>query len=116
MTPEELVQAARLTEAMEALKAQVRDAPADASRRFFLFQMLAIDGQWDRALTQLNVAAELDAHIALFAHAGRRLLQAEAFREQVFSGVRSPIAPTDCPNGRGLEARGSARATRALHS
>ncbi len=91
MTPEELVQTARLTEAMEALKAQVRDAPADASRRFFLFQMLAIDGQWDRALTQLNVAAELDANIALFAHAGRRLLQAEAFREQVFSGVRSPM-------------------------
>ncbi len=91
MSPEELMQTARLAEAMEALKAQVRDAPGDATRRFFLFQLLAVEGQWERALNQLNVAAELDANMAIFAHAGRRLLQAEAFREQVMSGGRSPM-------------------------
>ncbi len=91
MTPEELVQSAQLGEAMEALKAQVRESPGDASKRFFLFQLLAIEGQWERALTQLNVAGELDANLGLFAHAGRRLLQAEAYREQVFAGGRSPM-------------------------
>ena len=32
----------------------------------FLFQLLAVQGQWDRALTQLNMAGEMDAaHLAM---------------------------------------------------
>ena len=42
------------------LKQEVRKAPREATLRTFLFQMFCVFGEWDRALTQLNVAAELD--------------------------------------------------------
>ena len=38
----------------------MRARPADAKLRVFLFQLLCVLGQWDRALNQLNVAADLD--------------------------------------------------------
>lgn len=100
-SPEELVHTARLDEGLAALKAQVRERPTDASRRFFLFQLQAILGNWDQALAQLNVAAELDANLAMFAHAGRRLLQAEALREEVFAGTRSPMVLGEPPEWMG---------------
>ena len=40
---------------------QVRSEPANAKLRVFLFQLLCVNGDWDRALSQLNVAGELDA-------------------------------------------------------
>src|SRR5438552_15339828 len=57
---EESVRAGRLDEALADLQGQVRKKPADARLRTFLFQLLAVRGEWDRALTQLKVAAELD--------------------------------------------------------
>ena len=39
-------------------------ATGDAALRIFLFQLLAVQGQWERSLNQLNVAAELDAVVA----------------------------------------------------
>ena len=38
----------------------MRKRPGDAKLRIFLFQLLAVMGQWERALTQLKVAADLD--------------------------------------------------------
>ncbi len=91
MSPEELVHAAQLEDGLAALKAQVRDAPTDPHKRFFLFQLLSVLGRWEQAMTQLNIAADLDVNLAMFAHAGRRLLQAEALREEVFAGRRTPM-------------------------
>ncbi len=91
MSPEELVHSAQLEEGLGALKAQVRDAPTDPHKRFFLFQLLSVMGQWEQAMTQLNIAADLDVNLGMFAHAGRRLLQAEALREEVFAGRRTPM-------------------------
>jgi type VI secretion system protein ImpE len=42
-------------------RSQIRTEPSNAKHRVFLFQLLSVMGQWDRALTQLNVAGELDA-------------------------------------------------------
>ena len=47
--------------ALALLQAEVRNKPADASLRVFLFQLLCVLGQWERALNQLKVAADLDA-------------------------------------------------------
>ena len=44
--------------ALAQLQEQVRANPADPKLRVFLFQLLCVLGQWDRALNQLNVAAE----------------------------------------------------------
>ena len=51
MQAEQMLQSGRLDEALEALTRQVRDNPADAELRVFLFQMLAVRGRWERAMT-----------------------------------------------------------------
>jgi len=76
---------------MAALQTAIRAAPADAKLRVFLFQLLSIQGQWDRALTQLNVAAEIDPANLLMAQVCRPAIQCEAFRAQVFAGKRAPL-------------------------
>ena len=91
MQAEELLRAGRLEEALAALEEQVRSDPADAKLRVFLFQLLAVMGDWERALSQLNVAAELDALNLLMAQVCRAALNCEALRAEVFAGKRSPL-------------------------
>jgi type VI secretion system protein ImpE len=77
--------------ALKTLQDQVRQNPSDAKLRVFLFQLLCVVGQWERALTQLNVAAELDASTLAMAQMYREALQCESLRAQVFAGKRSPV-------------------------
>ncbi len=91
MTAEELIKQGKVDEALAALKAEVKAKPAEPGLRVFLFQLLAINGDWERALTQLNVASEMDGQHMLMTHLCRPALQAEAFRREVFSGARSPM-------------------------
>jgi len=91
MQAEELLRAGKLEETLQALQDQVRAKPADASLRVFLFQLLSVMGRWDRAMTQLNVAAEMDAANLLMAQVCRAALNCEAFRAQVFAGQRTPL-------------------------
>ena len=57
----DLLQAADPAGALKALSDEVRAKPGDAKLRVFMAQLLCVLGQWERALNQLNVAAELDA-------------------------------------------------------
>ena len=57
---EELLRQGKLSEALAQLQEQVRAQPDQADLRVFLFQLLAVLGNWERAMTQLNVAAEMD--------------------------------------------------------
>ena len=91
MSAEQLIREGSPVEALAALEKEVRANPASADLRVFLFQLLAVLGQWDRALTQLNVAADMDPKNLLMAHVCRSALQCEAYREQVFAGERSPL-------------------------
>lgn len=77
--------------ALAALQAAVRANPADARLRIFLFQLLAVLGSWERALNQLNVAAELDAKALAMAQMYREALQCESLRAEVFAGRKSPV-------------------------
>lgn len=77
--------------ALAALQAEVRSNPADARLRIFLFQLLAVRGNWERALNQLNVAAELDAKALAMAQMYREALQCESLRAEVFAGNKSPV-------------------------
>lgn len=78
-------------EALAQLQEQVRQQPAEAKLRIFLFQLLAILGNWERAMTQLNVAGELDDGALAMVQMYREALQCEALRGEVFSGKRSPV-------------------------
>jgi type VI secretion system protein ImpE len=80
-----------LVAALKQLQDEVRAAPADAKLRIFLFQLLAVMGQWDRALDQLNVAATLDPAALAMAQMYREALRCELLRADVFAGKRSPM-------------------------
>ncbi|WP_374513307.1 type VI secretion system accessory protein TagJ [Niveibacterium sp.] len=77
--------------ALKQLQDGIRANPADPKLRVFLFQLLSVQGQWDRALNQLNVAAELDASTLAMAQMYREALRCEALRNDVFAGRRSPL-------------------------
>ena len=49
-TPQELLKQGMPREALAALQALVRAQPQDAKLRVFLFQLLAVLGDWERAL------------------------------------------------------------------
>ncbi len=91
MQAEAYIQSGDLDNALTELTAEIRKNPAKAEMRVFLFQLLSVLGQWDRAMTQLNVAAEMDADAALMAQVFRPALNCEAFRADVFQGERTPL-------------------------
>ena len=77
--------------ALAQLQEQVRAKPADPKLRIFLFQLLCVLGQWDRALNQLTVASELDPEALAMAQTYGRAVRCEAIRDEVFEGKRSPM-------------------------
>lgn len=77
--------------ALRNLQEQIRRDPAKAELRVFLFQLLSVMGQWERALTQLNVAADLDAGTLAMAQMYREAIRCELLRAEVFAGKRSPV-------------------------
>ncbi|GAB2549048.1 type VI secretion system accessory protein TagJ [Rhodanobacter koreensis] len=91
MTPENMLKEGRLDEALQGLTAQVRGNPADAKARVFLFQLLSLLGQWERAQNQLKVSGELDPLNALMVGAYSRALLGELERRDVMTGMRSPM-------------------------
>jgi type VI secretion system protein ImpE len=91
MEAEELLRAGHLDEAQNALEQAIRSNPADAKLRVFFFQLLAILGQWDRSLTQLKVAAQLDAINLLVAQMYGATLNCEILRSHVFAGDQTPL-------------------------
>jgi len=91
MKPEELLQAGKLDEALTELQTAVKAKPADAKLRVFLFQMLCVLGKWERAMTQLNVAADMDPSTLLMAQVCRPALNCEALRTEIFAGKRMPM-------------------------
>jgi type VI secretion system protein ImpE len=89
--PEARLSEGDLDGALTALQDRVRKNPADAKLRVFLFQLLSVMGDWKRAITQLKVAAELDASATAMAQTYREAIICEVFREKVFAGEKTPI-------------------------
>ena len=89
-TAQELVANGQPKAALSALEQQVRSHASDAKLRVFLFQLLAVMGQWQRALTQLQVCGELDAGTLAMVGTYREAVQCEAVREAVFAGKTLP--------------------------
>jgi type VI secretion system protein ImpE len=100
MTPNPSTAEQRLREgdplgALALLQEQVRFAPTDARLRLFLFQLLCVLGQWERALTQLDTAAELDPAARDMAQVYTGAIRAEAVRRSVFAGTTAPLLHGD---------------------
>ena len=77
--------------ALKLLSDQVRSNPQAAKLRVFMFQLLAVLGQWDRALNQLQVASELDASTLPMVQTYREAVHCETLRLQVFAGKKVPM-------------------------
>ena len=90
-TAEETLRDGDIATALKLLQEKVRAVPADAKPRIFLFQLLAVMGQWERALNQLDVAATLDPSALAMAQTYREALRCESLRAEVFAGKRSPM-------------------------
>jgi type VI secretion system protein ImpE len=91
MAAEHLLRSGDLSATLEALHESVRAAPADAKLRVFLFQLLVVRGDWERALRQLQTAATLDPSTLPMAQAYRELIRCEVYRAEVFRGRRAPV-------------------------
>jgi type VI secretion system protein ImpE len=102
MNARESFNAGELSQALEAVSAEIRGNPADPKRRTFLFELLCFAGDLERAGKQLDVIAQqgVDSDIAVQAY--RNALQAEAARREVFSGSRIPGLPKQIPDYTGL--------------
>ena len=91
MAASDLLRGGNVDQALADLQAQVRASPADPKLRVFLFQLLAVQGAWDRALTQLNVAGEMDPAAQTMVQMYREAIRCEALRDEVFAGKRTPL-------------------------
>jgi type VI secretion system protein ImpE len=77
--------------ALARLQEEVRARPQDAKLRVFLFQLLCVLGQWERALNQLAVSSELDAKALPMAQTYGEAVRCEAMRREVFAGRKAPL-------------------------
>src|SRR4051812_32905503 len=76
--------------ALQHLQQEVRAKSGDPKLRVFLFQLLCVLGQWERALAQLQSCGDLDAGALAMVATYREALQCEAVREAVFAGKTTP--------------------------
>jgi type VI secretion system protein ImpE len=91
MDASELLRQGKLKESLEALQNQIRNDPSNPKLRVFLFQLLCVMGQWERALTQLAVAAEVDPKTLLMKEVCEKAVQCEALRKEIFAGKKMPL-------------------------
>jgi type VI secretion system protein ImpE len=87
----------RLDAAIERLGAELRSAPGDARRRAFLFELLVLAGQYDRAAKQLAVVAGAGGAAEAGAMVLRAALDAERVREHMFATGDVPSAAAPGP-------------------
>jgi type VI secretion system protein ImpE len=90
MTPPELVRAGKLSEALSAMVADVRDPPADVKKRTFLFELLCFAGQYDRAEKHLNLLAQATPDAEFGALLYRSALTAQRKREALLASGDYP--------------------------
>ncbi len=91
MLADDCLREGNLPGALAEVENAVRQEPAQVKHRVFLFQLLAIMGDWKRAINQLNVIAEMDDGALMMVETCRTAVQCEALRSEVFAGRRSPL-------------------------
>jgi type VI secretion system protein ImpE len=120
---EQLLAAGDLSAALKTLQQQVRKQPGDVRLRIFLFQLLAVLQQWERAAGQLKVCGDLDVSTLAMVNTYREALQCEVVRQAVMTGRAAPMVFGEPAPWLGLliealaaEARGDVAAAAALRT
>jgi type VI secretion system protein ImpE len=102
MNAKELFQAGRLADAIQSLTAEVRSNPTDSRRRSFLFELLSLSGEFDRAAKHLDVLAQASPAAEVGALLYKSAIAAERHRQALFSKGEQPAAASDATSGPGL--------------
>lgn len=84
MNPTEYFRAGKLDLAIESLTEEVRREPLDTKRRTFLFELLCLAGQFERAEKQLDVLAQAGQQAEMGALVYQSALLAEKSRQEFF--------------------------------
>lgn len=79
-----------LSDELAELQKKIRADASNPKLRVHLFQLLCLLGDWRRALSQLQVCAQLDAKALPMAQAYREAIGCEMYRTEVFAGRRVP--------------------------
>src|SRR4051812_47213254 len=91
MDAERHLKEGRVDQALSDLLAAIRNKPEDAKLRVFLFQLASVQGQWDRAITQLRLLETLTKETEWLGKLFQPVVQAEFLRSQVFAGKTTPV-------------------------
>ena len=82
-----LLRAGDLDGVRAALVEIVRAKPADEQARMFLFQLLCVTGEWDKARVQLLALAQLSPEAQMLSVAYNQVIDAERQRALIFKGA-----------------------------
>ena len=100
----QLFKAGKLTEAILALNAQLRENPTDQRSRTFLFELLCFAGEFDNAEKQLiTLEQEGSREVKLGALVYKAVIRAEKNRQEMFEKKSFPKQLLD---GRGVSVSG----------
>ncbi|MDR3482367.1 MAG: type VI secretion system accessory protein TagJ [Burkholderiaceae bacterium] len=91
-----------IADELARMQAEIRQKPNVLEFRVYYFQLLCVTGQWQRALAQLQVCAQLDAKTLPMAQTYREALRCELLREEIFAGKRAPQVLGQPPHWLGL--------------
>lgn len=91
MLAERFVRDGNLQDALQELQEQIRNHPENSHYRTSLFQLLAILGQWERALNQLHVLSNLETSAWPMVQLYREVIRCEVLRAEIFAGRRKPL-------------------------
>jgi type VI secretion system protein ImpE len=87
---DELLREGDLAGARASLVGLVRASPDDQGARMFLFELLCVCGEWDKALAQLRAVAQLSPEAAMLATVYGQVIAAERVRADAYAG-RAPF-------------------------
>jgi type VI secretion system protein ImpE len=88
----DLFAAGKVSEAIAVLGTWLRDNPADVTQRTFLFELLCVAGQYDRAEKQLSVLSQGSKEAQLGATMYYAALHAERERNDLFRNQTFPAS------------------------
>jgi type VI secretion system protein ImpE len=84
--PDALLRSGDVAGARAALIEAVRTRPGDDRVRMFLFQLLCVAGEWDKARKQLETLVQVAADAQMLGVTYSQVLDAERLRTDVFAG------------------------------
>lgn len=83
---DELLAAGDVDGARAALVDTIKRSPDDQRARMFLFQLMCVQGEWDKAQAQLRALAQLSPEAQMLAATYNQAIAAEQMRAKAFSG------------------------------